>query len=54
MTENYMKIPVGNGGFVELLDTFGDDLTVVNAARVSYDKEITELEDFIFSTIKPK
>lgn len=26
-------------GFVELLDTFGDDLTVVNAARVSFDKE---------------
>jgi thymidylate synthase (FAD) len=25
-------------GFVELLDTFGDDLTVVNAARVSFDK----------------
>ena len=28
-----------NIGFVELLDTFGDDLTVVNAARVSFDKE---------------
>jgi thymidylate synthase (FAD) len=26
-------------GFVELLDTFGDDLTVVNAARVSFHKE---------------
>lgn len=26
-------------GFVELLDTFGDDLTVVNAARVSFAKE---------------
>jgi thymidylate synthase (FAD) len=25
-------------GFVELLDVFGDDLTVVNAARVSFDK----------------
>jgi len=26
-------------GFVELLETFGNDLTVVNAARVSFDKE---------------
>jgi len=26
-------------GFVELLGTFGDDLTVVNAARVSFSKE---------------
>ena len=26
-------------GFVEVLDTFGDDLTVVNAARVSFAKE---------------
>lgn len=32
-------------GFVELLDTFGDDLTVVNAARVSFAKESTELTD---------
>ena len=30
-------------GFVELLDTFGDDLTVVNAARVSFDKVSTVL-----------
>jgi thymidylate synthase (FAD) len=30
-------------GFVELLDTFGDDLTVVNAARVSYNKETDEM-----------
>jgi len=29
-------------GFVELLETFGDDLTVVNAARVSFAKESTE------------
>lgn len=28
---------------VELLDVFGDDLTVVNAARVSFDKTSTEL-----------
>lgn len=30
-------------GFIELLDTFGDDLTVVNAARVSFAKEATEM-----------
>jgi len=31
-------------GFVELLDTFGDDITVVNAARVSMNKE-SQLND---------
>jgi thymidylate synthase (FAD) len=30
-------------GFVELLDVFGDDLTVVNAARVSFAKESDEM-----------
>ena len=30
-------------GFVELIGTFGDDLTVVNAARVSFAKESVEL-----------
>jgi thymidylate synthase (FAD) len=39
-----MKVSVGNAGFVECLDTFGDDLTVVNAARVSFAKESTVLE----------
>jgi thymidylate synthase (FAD) len=33
-----------NVGFVELMDSFGDDLTVVNAARVSFAKESTALE----------
>lgn len=32
-------------GFVEVLDTFGDDLVVVNAARVSFNKESTELTE---------
>lgn len=32
-------------GFVELLDTFGDDLTVVNAARVSFAKESTTMTE---------
>jgi len=31
-------------GFIELLDTFGSDLTVVNAARVSFAKEVTEMK----------
>jgi thymidylate synthase (FAD) len=38
-------IPIGNSGFVELLDTFGSDLTVVNAARVSFNKESTEFSE---------
>jgi len=33
-----MKIDVLDHGFVELLDTMGDDLTIVNAARVSFGK----------------
>lgn len=37
-----MAKPIGNGGYVELLETFGDDLTVVNAARVSFNKKVTE------------
>ena len=32
-------------GFVELLETFGDDLTVVNAARVSFAKESSVMEE---------
>jgi thymidylate synthase (FAD) len=32
-------------GFVEILDVFGDDLTVVNAARVSFNKESHELTE---------
>lgn len=32
-------------GFVELMGVFGDDLTVVNAARVSLNKESTEFTD---------
>jgi len=37
-----MKTAVGNAGFVELMETFGSDLTVVNAARVSFHKETNE------------
>lgn len=34
-----------NVGFVECLEKFGDDLTVVNAARVSFDKVSYELTE---------
>jgi thymidylate synthase (FAD) len=38
------KLQVLDKGFAELLDTFGDDLTVVNAARVSFAKESSVME----------
>lgn len=41
--EMIWKAPDGVG-FIELLDTFGSDLTVVNAARVSFAKEVTEMK----------
>jgi thymidylate synthase (FAD) len=40
-----MKIDIGNDGYVELLETFGSDLTIVNAARVSFNKESTEFTE---------
>jgi len=39
-------------GFVELLGTFGDDLTVVNAARVSFAKESTVMDEKDVKLIK--
>lgn len=42
MSQIYMADGIG---FVELLETFGDDLTVVNAARVSFDKVSTSLTE---------
>jgi thymidylate synthase (FAD) len=36
------KISVLDKGYVRLVDTLGTDLSVVNAARVSYDKEVEE------------
>jgi thymidylate synthase (FAD) len=38
-----MKFHIANAGFVEIMETFGSDLTVVNAARVSFHKEATEM-----------
>jgi thymidylate synthase (FAD) len=37
---------------VELLDVFGDDLTVVNAARVSFAKESTEMKQGDIKLVK--
>lgn len=39
------KIKVLDKGYVRLVDTMGSDLSVVNAARVSYDKESKVIED---------
>jgi thymidylate synthase (FAD) len=36
------KIDVLDNGYVRLVDTLGTDLSIVNAARVSYDKEVEE------------
>jgi thymidylate synthase (FAD) len=38
-------IKIGNAGTVELLEVFGSDLTVVNAARVSFHKESKEFQE---------
>jgi len=38
------KINVLDKGYVRLVDVLGDDLSIVNAARVSYDKESLEFE----------
>jgi len=44
MTEKIIWKASDGIGFVELLDTFGSDMTVVNAARVSFAKEVTEMK----------
>jgi thymidylate synthase (FAD) len=38
-------IPILDHGFIDLVGALGDDLTVVNAARVSFGKRKTELSD---------
>ncbi len=42
MADNYNIVRVLDHGRIEVLETFGNDLTVVNAARVSYNKTATE------------
>lgn len=39
------KIDVLDKGYVRLVDHMGDDLSTVNAARVSYDKESVSMEE---------
>lgn len=39
MTQLPDRIPVLDHGYVRLVDAMGDDLTVVNAAKVSFDKQ---------------
>lgn len=38
-------VEVLDEGYVRLVDTLGDDLSIVNAARVSYDKESNEFTE---------
>ena len=45
MTTKNQTIKVLNKGYVRLVDTLGDDLSIVNAARVSYDKESAEFTE---------
>ena len=47
-----MKIDVLDKGYVRLVDQLGNDLSIVNAARVSYDKESNEFQDKDVSLIK--
>ena len=44
-TQPSPRLSVLDHGFVELVDALGSDLTVVNAARVSFGKRKTELDD---------
>ena len=45
MTIEYKSKEVLDKGYVRLVDVLGDDLSIVNAARVSYDKESSEFLD---------
>jgi thymidylate synthase (FAD) len=44
-TANNDRMHVLNKGYVRLIDHMGDDLSIVNAARVSYAKESKEFND---------
>ncbi|MFN8757695.1 MAG: FAD-dependent thymidylate synthase [Tagaea sp.] len=41
----YAALPVLDGGFVRVIDYFGDDAAIVQAARVSYGKGTKEVSD---------
>lgn len=44
-TPPLILLPVLDKGYVRLVDYMGDDLSIVNAARVSYDKESPEFSE---------
>lgn len=44
-SDQITHIPVLDKGYVRLIDHMGDDLSIVNAARVSYDKESTKFSE---------
>lgn len=46
-----MNIPVLDKGYVRTISVLGSDIDVVNAARVSFDKEVEELEEKDLSLI---
>jgi thymidylate synthase (FAD) len=43
---------VHNAGFVKLIDTMGDDLKIVNAARISFNKHKTRFDPSDFELMK--
>jgi thymidylate synthase (FAD) len=49
---NERLISIAGGGCIELQDVLGDDLTVVNAARVSFSKQKSELDSSDIRLIK--
>ena len=49
---NERLISIVGGGCIELQDVLGDDLTVVNAARVSFSKQKSELDSSDIRLIK--
>lgn len=51
-TTNPLFADLGVLGYIELLDVMGDDLSIVNAARVSYNSESDELQERDHKLIK--
>ena len=47
-----IKIPVLDKGYIELIETFGDELTIVNAARVSFGMTKQDLSERDVKLIK--
>lgn len=43
--KGFILIPVLDHGYVKLVNNMGSDIDVVNSARVSFDKEVSELSD---------